>query len=58
MSTKALGAMWEEEGDRKEEGVEPWRSKTRGIWGKGITEDLVNFAYENKGREEGSRKEG
>ena len=35
--------------------TEPWRSKTRGIWGKGITEDLVNFAYENR-EEEGSRK--
>ena len=35
--------MWEEEGDRKEQRVEPWRSKTRGIGAKGIIEDLVNF---------------
>ena len=47
--------MWEEEGDGKEQGVEPWRNKTRGIWGRGIIEDLVNFAYVRR-VEEGSRK--
>ena len=47
--------MWEVEGDGKVQGVELWRNKTRGIWGRGIIEDLVNFAYVRRG-EEGSRK--
>ena len=43
MSAKALGIHVGGRGGRKEQGVEPWRSKTRGIGGKGIIEDLVNF---------------